>query len=205
MRGFNLTKLSTQAMTPDMLTSDDDFILLQQLREDSRPAFDILYQKYWKQVFNSTYKRIKDIDKSQDIAQDIFTKLWFRRNEEPINNLPAYLNAAVRNSAFTLMAKESRYIPVSEKHLEIGGEGANADAEILRKDFMKAYEILVDALPNQQRAVFRMRYHKELSADEIAVQLGLSPKTVRNHLGRALTALRAVLLTATLILSVYFL
>lgn len=190
-------------MTPDLFNNDDDCVLLRQLQDDSKLAFDTLYQKYWKQVFNSTYKRIKDIDKSEDIAQDIFTKLWLRRAELSINNLPAYLNTAVKNSVFTLMNKESRYIPVNEHHLQIIAENTNADAEILRKDFMKAYEVLVNALPGQQRAIFRMRYHKDLSTDEIALQLHLSPKTVRNHLGRALTTLRASLYSLLLI-SVFF-
>jgi len=188
-------------MNPDLFNSDDDCVLLRQLQHDSKLAFDRLYQKYWKQVFNSTYKRIKDIDKSEDIAQDIFTKLWLRRAELSINNLPAYLNTAVKNSVFTLMSKESRYIPVNEQHLEIKSENTNADAEILRKDFMKTYEVLVNALPGQQKAIFRMRYHKDLSTEEIALQLHLSPKTVRNHLGRALTTLRASLMMLLLVLA----
>ena len=191
-------------MTPDLFNNDDDCVLLRQLQDDSKLAFDTLYQKYWKQVFNSTYKRIKDIDKSEDIAQDIFIKLWLRRAELSINNLPAYLNTAVKNSVFTLMSKESRYIPVNEHHLQIKAENTNADAEVLRKDFMKAYEVLVNALPDQQRAIFRMRYHKDLSTDEIALQLHLSPKTVRNHLGRALTTLRASLFGLLLILAFFY-
>ncbi|RZK76452.1 MAG: sigma-70 family RNA polymerase sigma factor [Pedobacter sp.] len=188
-------------MTPDLFNCDDDCVLLRQLQHDSKLAFNTLYQKYWKQVFNSTYKRIRDIDKSEDITQDIFTRLWLRRAELSINNLPAYLNTAVKNSVFTLMSKESRYVPVNELHLEIVAENTNADAEILRKDFMKAYEVLVNALPGQQKDIFRMRYHKDLSTNEIALKLHISPKTVRNHLGRALTTLRASLMILLSILS----
>jgi len=35
-----------------------------------------------------------------------------------------------------------------------------------------------------------MRYQDELSPDEIALKLELSPKTIRNHLGRAKLKLR---------------
>jgi RNA polymerase sigma-70 factor (family 1) len=180
-------------MAPELLTSDEDYILLEQLRNDSRPAFDKLYQKYWKFVFNLTYKRIKDVDRSEDIAQDIFTKIWFNRAEIAIKNIPAYLATAVKNSVFTYLAKESKYIPVNEKHLEIEMQGGNADAAIILEDFIKAYEALIDNLPNQQREVFKMRFNNELNPDEIAFKLHLSPKTVRNHLGRALSTLRAAL------------
>lgn len=39
-------------------------------------AFNELYDRYWKQVFNAAYKQIKDISSAQDITQDIFTQLW---------------------------------------------------------------------------------------------------------------------------------
>lgn len=188
-------------MTPDFIINDDDSILLKELRNHSKSAFDKLYNKYWKQVFNSTYNRTRDINKAEDIAQDIFTKLWFKREELYINNLPAYLNTAVKNSVFTLMSKESRYVPVDEKHFEIQAEcNNNSDSEILRKDFIRTYEQLVNALPLQQKTIFRMRYDNDLSTEEIALQIHLSPKTVRNHLGRALATLRASLMIFLLVM-----
>lgn len=187
-------------MTPDFINSDDDSLLIKQLRNDSKSAFDKLYQKYWKHVLNSTYIRTRDIDKAEDIAQDIFIKLWSRRRECKIHNLPAYLNTAVKNSVFTLMTKESRYVPINEKHLEIQAESSNSDSEVLRKEFVRAYEKLVNTLPVQQKTIFRMRYDSDLSTEEIALKVQLSPKTVRNHLGRALSTLRASLTTLLVVL-----
>lgn len=189
-----------QTMATDFINNDDDSLLLKQLRNDSKSAFDKLYQKYWKYVLNSTYVRIRDIDKAEDIAQDIFTKLWFRRGELSIHNLPAYLNTAVRNSVLTLMSKECRYIPINEKHLEIQSDYNNSDSEVLRKEFVRAYEELVNTLPVQQKTIFRMRYDSDLSTEEIALKVQLSPKTVRNHLGRALSTLRASLTTLLVML-----
>ncbi|NRF40534.1 RNA polymerase sigma factor [Pedobacter foliorum] len=183
-------------MKSGLLNIDDDKMLLQLMRDDCRTAFDTLYQKYWKLVLNTGYKRLKDLSKAEDVAQDVFTQLWLRRKDVVVKNVSAYLFTAVRNCTFTLLAKENRYIPINDLLLELKADRASADAQILLKEFMKAYEAMVDALPNQQKTIFKMRYHQELTTDEIAVQLQLSPKTVRNHLGRAITTLRASLMMA---------
>ena len=38
----------------------DDKLLLSQLREGNTDAYRALYQKYWEQVYNHIYKRLKD-------------------------------------------------------------------------------------------------------------------------------------------------
>ena len=53
---------------------------------------------------------------------------------------------------------------------------------------------MIDNLPEQQRVIFNLRFVESLSSNEIAERLQLSPKTVRNHIGRALTTLKSELL-----------
>ena len=42
--------------------------------------------------------------------------------------------------------------------------------------------------------IFRLRFHNDLSTKDIALQLGLSRKTVQNQLGKAIEQLRATLM-----------
>ncbi|WP_449437028.1 RNA polymerase sigma factor [Pedobacter steynii] len=53
-----------------------DHELLLQLSEGSKHAFDILYNRYWKLVFNTAFKRLNNMERAQDIAQDVFVQLW---------------------------------------------------------------------------------------------------------------------------------
>lgn len=50
-------------------------------------------------------------------------------------------------------------------------------------------------LPRQQRAAVVLRFYEDLEYAEIAALLGCSETTVRSHVHRALTALRAALTT----------
>lgn len=48
----------------------------------------------------------------------------------------------------------------------------------------------IAALPRAQRAVVVLRYLEDLSVEDTAIALGVSPGTVKSHLSRALRALR---------------
>jgi len=48
----------------------------------------------------------------------------------------------------------------------------------------------ISKLPEKCRQVYLMAWEENMSYNEIAVQLGLSPKTIENHVGIALHKLR---------------
>ncbi|EDM35419.1 putative RNA polymerase ECF sigma factor [Pedobacter sp. BAL39] len=171
--------------------SEEDAMLLRQLSEGSKAAFDVLYDKYWKQVYNAAYKRLNDADQAADIAQDVFVQLWVRGTKSPIDNLPAYLFVASRNSVFKHMEKAGKFmgVPQDAAH-ELEARHGGADAGMLHKEFLQAFNVLVNSLPTQQQAIFRMRFEEEMSSQEIAEKLQISPKTVRNQMGKALATLK---------------
>ncbi|WP_449437029.1 sigma-70 family RNA polymerase sigma factor [Pedobacter steynii] len=111
-----------------------------------------------------------------------------------IKNLPAYLNVSARNGVFKHLEKEGRYVALPDTAVELEGTLGDADAKILHSEFLEAFRQLIEKLPTQQRIIFKMRFEEDLSSQEIADRLQLSPKTVRNQLGKALTTLRTSLM-----------
>lgn len=176
----------------------EDSELLLQLNTQNRLAFDELYDRHFKFVYNSAFKRLNDADRSADVAQEVFVQLWTRKSTAPIDNLPAYLFTLVRNNVFKLLEREQRYQPLPELFDQWDGRTGNADAVLLYREFVVAFEQLVDSLSPQQKIIFRMRYEQELSPAEIAQKLDLSPKTVRNQLGKALLRLKSAVAISVL-------
>ncbi|SHN21064.1 RNA polymerase sigma factor [Mucilaginibacter sp. OK098] len=177
-----------------------DKLLLLKLKDGSTEAFDALYEKYWKEIYTAAFKRLQDPAQAKDITQDIFLQLWLKREENNIDNLPAYLFTATKNKVFNWMEKERRFTPVPELLLQLKTSRDQTDAELLRKEFMKAYEALIDTLTQSQQQIFRMRYQQDLSTSEIAELLDISRKTVQNQLGKAVAQLRASLLLVSLVI-----
>lgn len=176
------------------LNSIGDQELLLQLSEGSKHAFDILYNRYWKLVFNTAFKRLEDMERAQDIVQDVFVQLWISGTTVSIKNLPAYLNVAARNGVFKHLEKEGKYTALPDSVAELEGTFGAADANILHAEFLEAFNQLIEKLPAQQRLIFKMRFEEDLSSQEIADKLQISPKTVRNQLGKALNTLRTSLM-----------
>jgi RNA polymerase sigma factor (sigma-70 family) len=193
-------------MHHDGIDSADDAVLLAQLNVGSKSAFDVLYNRHWELVYRSAYKRLNDAEKAQDVAQDVFVQLWIRGNKSLIENLPAYLLVSARNGVFKVMEKEARHIDIPvDSAPEIESLFDSADAGILHAEFLAAFHQLVEALPAQQRIIFKMRFEEELGSQQIADILEIAPKTVRNQLGKALSTLRkSLLMINTLLIAYYF-
>jgi RNA polymerase sigma-70 factor (family 1) len=173
----------------------EDSILLNRAGEGDRRAFDLLYERYWKHVYNAAYKRLQSHDHAKDIAQDVFTQLWVYLNGSPavIENLPGYLYNAVRNNVLKVIEKERRFVGIPDLLDNLERTRDHADTSILYAELEVAYQNVLETMPAQQRTIFQMRYVDELSSDAIAGQLDISPKTVRNQLGRALVKIKAAL------------
>jgi len=172
----------------------DDSSLLVKLKEGDRAAFDVLYNRYWKLVFNAAFKRTSDREIAEDIAQDVFVQLWTSKKSHEIESLPSYLLVAARNGVFRRLGKEGKYTEFSEDLHDMESPVDATDSKLLHKEFLTAFAELIETLPEQQRVIFKYRFNEGLNSDQIAEKLNISPKTVRNHIGRALNTLKKELL-----------
>ena len=168
----------------------EDQLLLQQIKNDSSEAFDMLYDKYWEQVYHAAFKRLKDADYAKDITQDIFLQIWHKRKNLNIDYLAPYLFTSVRNNVFKWMEKEQKFTPIPDLLAKLLKTREEADAELLRKEFMQKYEALINTLTPSQQEIFRLRFHDDLSTKDIAEKLQISRKTVQNQLGKSVNQLR---------------
>ncbi|RZK58828.1 MAG: sigma-70 family RNA polymerase sigma factor [Pedobacter sp.] len=189
-------------MQRENLHGTEDSELLLELTQGNRHAFDIIYNRYWKMVFDAAYKRVENVDDAKDIAQEVFVQLWRRGAKEPIKQLDSYLFVATRNGVFKHFELESRF--VSEQYAgDTLQDPTSADQHVMYKDFVRSFANLVDALPPQQRQIFKMRFEQDMSSHEIAQALGISPKTVRNLLGKSLARLKSSYFVVFLLLSCF--
>jgi RNA polymerase sigma factor (sigma-70 family) len=173
-----------------ILTVHDDELLLLELRQNSKSAFNQLFEKYWESAYSNAYRRLKDADQAKDIVQDIFAHVWLHRATDRIQNFPAYLHTAIRNRVIKITSRQKATHPFFNPTDNISGNARNADQSLLWKEFHIAYEACLNSLPPQRQIIFRLRFHDDLPTKAIASLLGLSRKTVQNQLGLAVEKLR---------------
>ena len=130
---------------------------------------------------------VDDIEVARDLAQDAFVKAWevIEAGGE-IQNLKAWVYRTVRNLAIDYLRTLRQTVEldrIPEPEVEII-DTSERDAAIWRA---------IDKLPERCREIFLMSKRDGLTDDEIAAELGLSSKTVRNQLTKAFQKLRDTL------------
>lgn len=175
-----------------IFTAHSDDELLAFLKLDELGAFKEIYGRYWKKMFGEAYKRLKSKELAEELVQEIFTNFWLRRNDLKVNtNIGGYLHLAIYNGVVDLYRKEL----IKEKykasfkivHSELD---TSTEDSILLKDLAYDIETKVSHLPDKCRSVYELSRNEHKSNKEIAMYLGISEKTVENHLTKALKRLR---------------
>lgn len=172
-----------------------DSDLLKWLQKDDTRAFKELYHRYWKKVYGSAFKRLKNKEQSEEIVQEIFVTLWSNRQALKVrSSLGGYLYASVKNQVIDRYRKEL----VRQKHTEAlkvtYKEDAHSIEEIYHlKELLQTIELGVQKLPDKCRSVYELSRKEYKTNKEIAHHLGISEKTVENHLTKALNRLRTSL------------
>lgn len=164
--------------------------LLIRMRNNNEEALAILYRRYWETLFRKAYALLKDEPACEDIIQEIFVRIWNNRHSLAITaSLSAYLSASVRYEVI-------RKIKAGKVHADAFAALANQYQHVSSQEQMEEKELLhhinsiVNQLSTKCKQVYKLSREEQLSHKEIAALLQISPKTVENHLTKALRELR---------------
>ncbi|WKN29570.1 RNA polymerase sigma-70 factor [Porifericola rhodea] len=176
-----------------------DLLIWQQVQADSEVAFGELFNRQWQRCFAMAYSMLQDQKLAEDIVQEIFIDLWARRKKLQLDKPEAYLTRMVKNRVFTSMSRTNipeRNIEILEGLLQ---QSSPEDQYILNELRAKIREA-EEELPPRCRQVYQLRKDDGLSAAEIAEQLGMSIRTVENHLYQATRILKNKINPITILL-----
>lgn len=175
--------------------------LVSYLQEGDKEAFDEIYERYWKKLYNETYRRLKHIELIEEIVQDVFAELWSKRAVRKIDNLYPYLLTCVRYQVFMLY-KKGKSSPEFEVPLEhIALSDLQADSLFNEKELKGCIALWMTLQPQKRGEIFRMKYMEDLTTKEISELLGISQKTVQNQLLTSFSNLRDFLNKIMVLLS----
>lgn len=168
--------------------------LIHKMKNDSREAFFILYQKYQPLVENFALSLLKNSDAAREVAQDLFIKVWDkRRTLDNVELFKAYLFKMTRNAVFDYIRRNGRSISIDDIPDKINPGDLAIDSyepDIDSKNLMMKLLIDIDSMPDNRRKVFIMSKMLGMKNKDIADSTGLSIKTVEYHISKALKFLR---------------
>jgi RNA polymerase sigma factor (sigma-70 family) len=145
---------------------------------------------------------VRDVDMSQDIAQEVFLSAW--RDLKKLRNSASFLpwlRQVARNRAHhalrTRIRRRRWLVPFSgqEERLEaMADPNAGATARLLNAEQRHALRSALGSLPDDTREALILFYREGQSVAQVAALLDLSEDAVKKRLSRARTALRGMIL-----------
>ena len=172
-----------------MTASPDDLAALAaRVRAGDRAAFEALFRRLHGPLVR--YAGTLAVEGAEDAVQDAFLAVWRRRATlDPSRSLQSLLYTAVRNALLNRRRDAARRDELHET-MDAPDAPPTPDAEAAAALLGERLRGWLDELPERQREAFGLSRFDGLSYAEIAGVMACSVKTVENHVGRALTALR---------------
>lgn len=151
-------------------------------------SFGQLYARYHPVLFGIARSYLADSAAAGDVVQDVFLKLWNQRQTLQVTHVKAYLFQMAKNRCMDVQRSKKSSESLHEADNIEATE--NSDSNIETRQTGAKLTGLIKALSPQCRTVFLLVRFEKLKYKEVAELLEISNKTVENHMGRALKALR---------------
>jgi RNA polymerase sigma-70 factor, ECF subfamily len=184
-------------MPADLPAASPDAIetVIQRCLQGDQSAWDVIVRQHWRKVFNVAYKFVGKHDEAEDLAQDIFLKVFksldtFDRRA----NFQTWLVSVSRNLCidhYRSVRKERETInrDVDAGELSPASPDESPFDAIEQRDRVTLLRQALAALPESLRRAVLMRDIQERSYQEIAAALGLPEGTVKSRINRGRTEL----------------
>ena len=176
--------------------------LLRQLSRGDIAGYEVLFHKYYPTFFAFIKGMTKETAVAEDIAQNIFMKVWLNREKlDAAKSIRNYLFVLAKHEIYNYFRTKSRTFTTLKEAIaqteSKGGGNLPSRNEIEEKldlaETAEQVETIVGKMPPQRQQIFRMSRFEHMPSREIAEQLNLSVRTVDKHLELALKELRKYL------------
>lgn len=183
-------------MQDDSLRPDQDLWNL--FLKGDKHAFKILHARYYTVLFRFGYKMIKDEAFLEDTLQDLFLKLWQKRDTlSNVQHVKNYLFRSYNHLLIDALKRERKTIGVPIEGIELKNEDPNIEEWILNqqhlKDQRQELQQAFKKLSARQKEVLYLFYVKGFDYRKIEETLCIRYQSVRNCMHAAIKNLRSQL------------
>lgn len=168
--------------------------VISQMSQGDKKAFELVFRRFYPKVHRFVSMLLKNEDDADDVCQMIFMKVWNKREK--------FVDVADFDSYLFILAKYTVINYISTKHVipididtipDLYANAASPHEDVVAKDTQLLIDMVVENMPQQRQAIYRMSREQHLKNDEIALRLGIQKKTVENHLNLALKEIKKAL------------
>jgi RNA polymerase sigma factor (sigma-70 family) len=153
------------------------------------------YRRMSPLIYTLALRSLGERAAADDVIQEVFIRAWKSRTSyrPEAARLPAWLVGISRNAINDALSARSRQRDLEQSALRLVSDPA-ADGEVKDVEAVADRIMLEDELErlgDPQRAIMRLAFYEDMTHDQISSRLQLPLGTVKSHIRRSLTRLRA--------------
>lgn len=186
---------------------DPDVQLMLQVRDDDAEAFEELMLRYQSRVVTVLEHLVGQRDQAEDLAQDVFLRIYrARKTYVPGAKFSTWLFTITNNVASNARrnrarrkevrwegsAGDSTGLPAMEQ-MAVAASGQMPARRLDKQEMRDIVRTAISGLNDRQRMAVLLSKFEDMSYDDIAAAMELTPQAVKSLLFRARENLRQIL------------
>jgi RNA polymerase sigma-70 factor, ECF subfamily len=186
-----MTESTSMVSSEKIKPETDESRLIDAARQDPK-AFGALYQLYVNQVFRYLYSRMGNVHEAEDITAQTFLAAFetFDRFRQD-SHFASWLFTIAHHKAVDAFRRQ-KHAPPLDEDADIPVENDPLSA-VIQSEQVEALVKLLEALPEEDRELLRLRFLAEMSFPEIAHFLHRNEEAVKKSTYRLLARLHSQL------------
>ncbi len=166
--------------------------LVKRLKNGDIDAFEALYKLYSLRLYHFGLKYFQSEVEAEGLVQDVFTKVWEKRfslkTELSFRSYLFTISFNLIRKSFIRKSRFREYLKTQKAREEFDLDTIN---QIDYQSMVDYLNTLVNRLPERRKQIFIKSKIENLSVKEIALKMGISPKTVENQLTSAIKFIKS--------------
>lgn len=167
------------------------------LEKGEKYAFETLFRLYYSKLLYIARGYLVYQQEAENIVQNVFLKIWENREcLGEVSNINSYLYTMTKNLCLDQLKHEKVKRNYLDNNYHIKSEiqykfiQDEAASLLLENELEDKIVQSIELLPEKCKNIFKKSRLEGLKHSEIAAELGVSPRTVDNHIANALRHMR---------------
>ena len=155
----------------------------------TKEEFELIYRRHYAPMYRLARRLLYDPQESKDVVSEVFARLLRGGAMPDSGKMEGYLMTAVRNRCSDVLSHKSMRERVERLFLQ-----ESMQSHIVSMNDDDRLELLIQfieaELPPLSQQIFRLRFLREMSYEEVAQATGVSKVTVYNHLSQSVQRIK---------------
>ena len=166
--------------------------LIASLQRGSVNAFEILFENYSQKLYRFSFSYIKSETEAEDVVQEVFLKIWQNRSSlKTETSFQSYLFTIAFHAILKSFNKKAQQQKFQLDLFEfLAAENSSLEEQNNFETLIARLNQLIEQLPTRRKEIFFKRKKEGKSIQNIALEMGISEKTVENQITEAMHSLR---------------